>query len=230
MRILPRTRWVLFWVTLVVAFLSLSSAALLYTYGYRVNWQVKQLERPGLLRILSNPKDVTVRVDGKVVAQKTTVTVRLFPGSHTATLGKDGYHTWTKRFDLESGMVRRFDDILLFTKDPAPVSVTDKTVVTEVKNAPFFGSGIQVFDTEIWYRDRFVTRFSTKPSAAVALSNRAYLLFQIEKEVHSIEVDGGNDTKLLTLSSGGSTRLVLKEDGHVLLYIDGETVKQARIR
>jgi hypothetical protein len=230
MTISPRIGRIIFWMLLTATFLGLSSAVLLYSFGFRLNWQTKVLEQPGLLLIKSDPKDVTVSLDRKVVATQTPKTITLFTGKHQVTVTKEGYFAWTKSFESSAGTLSRFDNILLFLTKPDEVTVTDKTVVSEVVNAPRFGNGIQVFDTELWYNDRFVTRFSRAPSAAVTFGNRAYILFQLGNKIHTIEVDGGNDVTVLSLESETPSRFLLKEEGRVLLYRDGSEVREARIR
>ena len=85
--------------------------------GYWVNPDLK-IERQGLLQVSSFPTGANVEIDGTSSwLQKTNTSKVLASGSHTITLSKDGYDSWSKNINILEGLLYRLNYPRLFLKD-----------------------------------------------------------------------------------------------------------------
>jgi hypothetical protein len=71
--------------------------------GYSIDTNNGKIERSALLRYDSIPSGATIAVDGKELGSKTPAKSMVIDGSHTFTMTKDGYLTWTKKLDIQAG-------------------------------------------------------------------------------------------------------------------------------
>lgn len=133
-----RTRYILLAVFILI-FLIITPYLLLYSQGYRLDWQRKTLVKTGNLYLVSRPEGALVLLDGKSykinVLEKflfykkffglsrlrsTTPTLidHLLPKEYLLTLKKDGYFSWQKRVKIIPEKTIIFRDVLLFAQEP----------------------------------------------------------------------------------------------------------------
>lgn len=85
--------------------------------GYWIN-QDFTVERQGLLQYASIPSGADVIIDGDPGwMQKTNNSKMLSAGEHTVTITKDGYDSWTKKVNIEEGLLYRIAYPRLFLKE-----------------------------------------------------------------------------------------------------------------
>jgi hypothetical protein len=86
--------------------------------GYNINlfnWEISSF---GLLKLNTNPGGATIKINSKVIKQKTPYqTESIKTGNVKVEYSKDGYHDWLANFTVEAGLVTFADYALLIPKD-----------------------------------------------------------------------------------------------------------------
>ena len=95
-----RTRTILF-LALGAIFFLLAPAMILYSQGYRFNWEEKQFSKVGAFYLSIIPTRAEVLVNEKSIGKTarvlgTTLTKDFSPGIYSVRVQKDGYHSWEK--------------------------------------------------------------------------------------------------------------------------------------
>lgn len=213
----------------------LAFCVIFYAQGYRVNIKNFKIIKTGLIYLVSYPKDTTVFIDNKIVTEKTPYTVGLRPGNYNVLIAKEGYHVWEKNIRVESELVSDYKTIVMFKSIPEIKNLTDQRKINML-NIP-----IDIFavsksddllinnDYEIWQNNKLVTRFS-KPIKNITWYNDEHILFQQDDEIRVIEIDGGNNTLLIKLSSGVPSIFTVNNKGDELYFTDNGEYKVAKIR
>ncbi|MCL4405161.1 MAG: PEGA domain-containing protein [Patescibacteria group bacterium] len=112
------TRRLLFYI-FVVVFLILGTIIVLYSQGWRFDFQTGSFQVIGGVYINSTPSDASITLDGKPVKnqsgllQSGTLISELVPGSYYLTISDNGYTSWAKTAEVKSSEVTVFDNIIL---------------------------------------------------------------------------------------------------------------------
>ncbi len=115
---------------LAVTFLVGTPMVILYSSGYRIDWNTGDLEKTGGIYIGSYPKGVDISVDG--VLQGTTSTFplsqgklisRLTPTRHAIRVEKAGFAAWEKTLTIEPNMVTEARNIFLAPLEKSAVII-----------------------------------------------------------------------------------------------------------
>jgi WD40 repeat protein len=91
----------------------------LYSRGYRLDFQNKNLVETGGIYVRSKPADTMIFLDGKQIKSDTgvfnsgTLITDLPSGTYKIELVKDSYHSWAKNALVEPSVVSVFDTIVL---------------------------------------------------------------------------------------------------------------------
>jgi hypothetical protein len=113
-------RTLLFWI-LCFVFLIISPILVLYSQGYRFDFEKKTFVKTGGLFIKAQPKQVEIFLNGKL-AKKTdlffgsALIQNLLPKKYKIEVKKDGFFTWEKNLEIQSGKVTEVKNIILFPK------------------------------------------------------------------------------------------------------------------
>lgn len=199
-------RTILFWL-FVTAFFCTAPLLVLYTFGFRYNFQTNRVEHTGIISVSTTPKGAVITIDGKTARQTTpTLLKQLLPREHTITLSKDGYLPWTKTVRSEERATVFLDGVVLWadqgpTKD---VSTSDLHLLnpTHTALAQLVTNGVW---TEAWVEDlqknerTLVNRFPGSDPASVSLfwsPDGEWLLFQQNDTTSVVKRDGTELTPL----------------------------------
>ncbi len=113
-----KTRKILF-LGSVVLFMFLLPAILLFTFGYKVDWNNLRILKTGLIWINSSPEGADVYVSGRFTNKKTPATVdELLPGNYTVSLVHENYYPWQADVSVYQGRVVSISNIMLFPRIP----------------------------------------------------------------------------------------------------------------
>lgn len=123
---IPFHRKVLPWMFTLI-FLIMAPAVVFYTSGYRWNPKKNAIERNGTLIIDTNPSGASIKLNGKSIPEKTSLTLQnMAPGSYNIELELKGYHPWSKTLSIDPERVTFASDINLWpTQDPQLVTETN---------------------------------------------------------------------------------------------------------
>lgn len=103
----------------VVLFLFLLPGILLFTFGFKIDWENFRVLKTGLIWINSLPEGASVYLNGKFLDKKTPATIdELLPGRYAIGLLLPGYYSWQSDVDVYSGKVASITNIILFPRLP----------------------------------------------------------------------------------------------------------------
>jgi len=114
----------------VLVFVVAVPVLVLFTRGYKIDWQEHKFVKTGTLVVNSQPSRATISLNNKQISGTTPETIRfLLPGSYDIQVAKDGYQPWTKRLAINpqfatwANLDRDF--ITLFLQKAQNISSTD---------------------------------------------------------------------------------------------------------
>jgi hypothetical protein len=159
-----RTRTTLFF-SLLFAFALFTPAVILYSQGYRLDFEKRKITQTGGIFLKVEPKQVEIYINDKL-AKKTNfffdsaLLENLLPGEYKITLKKEGYYLWEKNLEVKEKQVTGAKNIILtpskvdFTalskniEDFWPSPDGKKTALLE-KNLPLeTGWALKLYDLE----------------------------------------------------------------------------------
>ncbi|MDI6603044.1 MAG: hypothetical protein QME57_02925 [Patescibacteria group bacterium] len=116
-----KTRTILFLIFLFL-FLLIAPATILYSLGYRFDFENKKLTQTGGFFLKSEPKKVEIYIDRKL-AKKTdfffgsALVENLLPKKYKIEVKKEGYLTWEKKLEIREKEVSEVKNLVLFPKN-----------------------------------------------------------------------------------------------------------------
>lgn len=131
----PHHRKLIFFAFLAL-FVVTAPLLVLYTAGYRYNWERGKIQETGVLLIQYRPAAALLRLNNVVRAKKAPARFSgLMPGRYTITIEKEGYHQWQKRLWIEPSKTTFAEHMILWKKDVTPERVID-VPLTVLKESP----------------------------------------------------------------------------------------------
>ena len=136
-----RARAVFFWVLVMLCLVTIGAIAL-YSFGYRYNFTRGIFIYTGSVSIKSNPKDVSITVDGKSVdTQASTINnsyhiTGLNPGPHLVMVSAPGYLPWSKEAIVTSGISTEFWNVLLTRETYPEKTYPTSTFIQKIYPSP----------------------------------------------------------------------------------------------
>ena len=102
-------------------------------FGYRFDSKQGNLEQNAFLQFSSTPSGATVSIDGNVIGSKTSSKSSVRAGKHVIVVWRDGYQTWQKTINVQSGTLTWLNYILLVPKKLTVESVANyKTIYSSL--------------------------------------------------------------------------------------------------
>ena len=155
----------------------------------------------------------------------------LIEGDYEITVLSDNYQEWQKVIHVESGQTSNYPNILLFFQEPKEALVDEGlTLESFKKEANNLRQGVRIINSELYWQDQLVSRFSQEILTAYIYPDRKHLLFQVKDEMRIIDLDGSNNLLLFRLSSSAPTLVTFRENGAIVIFLEGEKIFARRIR
>lgn len=125
-----------------VLFLIITPYILLYSLGYRVDFETKKIVATGGIYVRAMPNPVDVVIDSKItnstgLFSQAVFVQNLLPTLHALAVKKEGYFDYQKNVQVKEKEVAKLEHIILFKKD-IPFEILPENV-----NSPFDGQEIQ---------------------------------------------------------------------------------------
>lgn len=118
-----RLRRVIYFIFIII-FLIVAPVILLYSTGYRYDFEHNRLKKTGLIFLTSKQKNISVYINNVFggLLSKELYLRDLLPGDYELTAELENYYPWTKKLKVESGETTFARNILLWKKNlPAEV-------------------------------------------------------------------------------------------------------------
>lgn len=107
------------YVTFFLIFFIVTPLIILYTEGYRYNFEKGRIQKTGVLIISSIPQRANIYLNESLVKNKVTPAKieRVLPGDYEIRLEKEGYHPWRKRLPVYANITTFAEKIMLWKKN-----------------------------------------------------------------------------------------------------------------
>ncbi|MBI2590113.1 hypothetical protein HYW32_03795 [Candidatus Berkelbacteria bacterium] len=186
--------------------------------GYDIDFRTLAVEKTGLLVLDVQPASAQVFVDEQELFERNGERVRqLLPGPVRIQVTNADYISWNHFAVIDSGLTKVFSKVRLFFKEP--LIIRTRSVTKNEFLSPFIDSSLRLDQGEIWRIQgetaRLITRLS-RPILSATMLDEGHVVFQIEREIHILDLDGSNDINLLTLESDRAIQLISLYGGNVL--------------
>lgn len=136
----------------ILIFIIAAPIVLLYTAGYRYNFQKHKTEQVGVLFINTLPKETQIYINDNLADNNRPLRLaNLRPNYYQVKVAKDGYYSWQKTLEVKSQASTLAFDIVLFKNQSS-------TIIRE-KNATTFSlspnsESIALADSEgVWFKN-----------------------------------------------------------------------------
>lgn len=121
------TRTFLFFLFLSL-FLILAPTVIIYSQGYRIDWNQKTIVQTGALFFEPRPAPVEIFIDGRLRKKSNFVFQNVFignllPGNYLVQVKKEGYSAWTKNLEISPKLVTEAKNVMLFPTPPGVVEI-----------------------------------------------------------------------------------------------------------
>lgn len=109
---------------LVLVFIFIAPATILYATGYSFDWEKRQLVKTGAFYFKSLPKGAQIFINGELKDTTPAFIDRLLPHQYLIEISKDGFWPWKKNLSIQSlsgtetPLVTEARNILLIPKNP----------------------------------------------------------------------------------------------------------------
>lgn len=120
--------------TLITSFFVISPIVLLYTAGYRYDWQKHVIQQTGVISIDIKPTDSQVFLNNIKIDE--AIPIRLSnraSGVYGLKIQRAGYYDWTKEINVESKKTTYVKDITLF-KQSLPIRILEEIESANIQN------------------------------------------------------------------------------------------------
>lgn len=122
-------------ITFIALFLTAAPIVVLYTSGYRYNWQKNKVEQMGVLMLDIKPEDAKLYLNNNLLPDRRPLRLaNLLPNSYQVRAEKDGYHSWQKNLEIKARESTLVYDIALF-KNNLP-QLLENGPVTQFSQSP----------------------------------------------------------------------------------------------
>ncbi|MDO8609631.1 MAG: PEGA domain-containing protein [bacterium] len=101
-----------------------------YARGYRFDMEKKSIKSTGIISTSSSPKAAKIYANGELKGV-TDTNLTLAPGDYNIEIKKDGYTSWSKKFNLKGELVLTAD-ALLFPLNPSLSPLTNLGIVKAI--------------------------------------------------------------------------------------------------
>lgn len=107
-------------ITLISLFFIISPLLVLYTSGYRYNWEENRLEGTGVISIDASPSDAIVKINGIKIEKSLPIWLpNIAPDVYKLSIEKQGYKTWSEDVYVTGNQTTYIKNISLI-KDGIP--------------------------------------------------------------------------------------------------------------
>jgi len=222
----------IFWGILSLSFLFFAFLIVLKANGYQLNYKTGHIIKTGMIILDGEPRDVTIQMNGKDLKTGFPKRISNLPaGNYKITISHDKYQGWSKAIRVDSGIAIIYEDITLFREKAEDANLQELITIDKLSTEyTSSANDLTIKDTEIYYRENLVTRFSQKILAAALYLDNKHIVCQISNEVRVIDLDGSNNKLLFNLVSSEPSMFAFRNNGSTTLYLDEGGIKAKNIR
>ncbi len=186
-----RTRRIIY-VGMILFFLILAPAVILYSLGYSYDWQKKALVKTGAFYFESEPSGAQIFINDKNYGKTNKFTKRLLPKDYKVSIRKDGFFPWEKQLKIESQIVTEARNISLIPENP------NSKIVLENLPLNFDLVGYSVKASEKQKMDQASTTAASvlKATSFASAGNSIFYLNSADNLLYESNLDGSSVSQI----------------------------------
>lgn len=202
----------------VAAFCILTVIALVWANGLQFDPQTKTINQTAVIAIEPKLSNVTVLINGRVVANQTPYQKRnLAGGQYEVVIQRRNFKDYKKLFKLLAGEVGVIkEDAVFLASEPKRTLLTD---VTYREHTPI-DLGLSVTGGEITDQGKLITRLSQEPIIFRRL-NKGYL-YQIDRQLRFYLPENLQDELVAELASSAIAKINVDFNDWRVIIFEGE--------
>jgi hypothetical protein len=214
----------LYYILAVILFLICAFLVVTYAAGYKIDIKQRKMSQTGIISVQTDGGQIYI--NGKFEGTDEVTLRNLVSGKYLVEVKKDGYHPWSKSFELAPGEAKILDNVVLFKENP-------KVEEYKIETSDFFQKladtdNLQVNGGEIYQNGNFITRFEKDVFGASWYPDRKYISFTYEGKLRIMEIDGSNNIEIATKNS--TSPAVFVNSGRTAIYENDGKIYRAEIR
>ena len=223
---------------LICSFFIISPTIILYTAGYRYNFEKHKVKQTGVLSIDIKPRNARVMLND--IEIKKSIPIRLpnrAPGTYHLKIKLDGYKSWEKDINISSNQTTYIKDITLIKESKPSEILSDQNGIQNIYGTEDSSSilllvkekdiyEILAFDT-IEEKLTPIIRTAIKPDISVSpFFDIAYIIIQEEsnKTLHLVSFDNPIDPTTIEITSSDIELQWNESDLFEPLYIKDKNI------
>ena len=216
----------------LVLFLIATPYIVIYSLGYRIDFEQKKLVTTGGIYVKALPQGADIIIDSKIrdrtsFLSPTVFVQNLLPKQHSILIKKDGYYDYKKNLEVKEKEVVKLEQVILF-KEKIPFEIlTDKT------NSPFLKKGQEqlfiIKKANLYKNSPEKSTVILKKVLSFEVSGNNIIWLDSNGHLYSSSQDGKTSEKLsqtpLKIINNSSYKLIiisqnifLKENNNLLLF------------
>lgn len=122
-----------FFFAFIALFVIIAPLLILYTAGYRYNFEHRKIQETGVLLVTYRPSDAILRLNGEIRSTASPARITgLVPGRYTITVTKDGHQPWEKKLWIEASQTTFAQHIVLWKTGDGPFLITEEPALLAV--------------------------------------------------------------------------------------------------
>lgn len=223
---------IIFWCVLVITFLFFSFLIILKANGFQLNYKTWKILQTGMIVLDGSPRNSIIKINNRTLKSGFPEKIaNLNSGNYEIVITFPSYQTWQKNISVREGMAATYKNIILFKDQSQDTNAPSGLTIDKLtQDSRALSQDITIDDTEIFYQNNLITRFSQSVLGAVIYPDNKHIVFQLGDEIRVIDLDGSNNILLFKLSSALPTFIDFRDSGATLLYIDNGLIKAKIIR
>ncbi|KPJ54944.1 hypothetical protein AMJ47_02645 [Parcubacteria bacterium DG_72] len=212
-----KTRNIIF-LLLVLFFLVMAPIIVIYSLGWRFDWETKKLIQPGMFYFKAWPRNCQIYINNEL-KKKTDIFFgsvlieNLMPANYEVRVIKEGYHPWEKNLAITKREVTEAKNITLIPQNPGPTLVSNniekfffspnKELILVKEANPAAGKeqewSLKIIETKQNIKSHLISQEDLKIGALD-------LLGKLE-EIELVDLTFSEDSKKVILTLGAKERL-----------------------
>jgi hypothetical protein len=202
----------------VVAFLALSSVAVIWANGLHYNPRTHTFEQTAVIAVEAKLDQVRVKLNGELMATETPWFGRgLNAGPYELLIERDGYFPFRKNFTLSPTQVGLVKDVTLIAQQPKISNLDNLIQLSETR---ILDAQLNLVNGELLDRGQLITRFSQDPLQAHRF-NDGYL-YQQDNTLRLYLPESNQDWLITTLVNNDVAALKLLPGAWQVMVRNGD--------
>lgn len=207
----------------------------LFTAGYRYQFDTGRIVQTGVLNVQSYPKGANVWIDDVQQEEHTPAVIDdVAPGEHVVRIQKDGYSSWKKTIEIQSRQSTFISQIVLFLPDQ-PIQFFDTPPSPPTDVATLWQPAFGTFQIQQTSHQSLLTQLNDQQLSTIIaylpLSDYTletapapYLLLRDDTRERIVLIDTQQASQPILLNTDAN-QWAWSPSGHALLFSDGFDVE-----